>query len=221
MSGTPNDLQTEYDILSKDLAYVHAQWTLFQELFNPKSAEVMTTVTAFGWTMIHDAVVDSIILSLTRLLDPAQSGNRDNLTIPRLITISDPAKQVGLETKRKLATAQLEDLKTHRNKRIAHTDHRHKTKTEELPPLSHEKINNAMSAVVDLMREIRKQLSDGYTEYEPISEPTGSSIMLFLRAGVRVLALEREVKCGRITKDELYERVNKIIEPREPSLAPA
>ena len=212
MHSTPENLKSDYDLVSKDLVYAHAHWTLFKELFNPNTAEVMSAVTAMGWTMIHDAIVDSVILSLTRLLDPPQSGKQDNLTIPRLIRMSDPAMQSGLDTKCKQAKNLTEDLKAHRHKRIAHSDYGHKTEVQRLPQLTHEKIGKAFEAVDDLMRDLQTQVGSGYTDFEPITEPIGSSIVLFLKAGVRVLELEQDVKCGHITPEELFERVKQIVE---------
>jgi AbiU2 len=83
------DLGTLYHALTNDVAWMHAKWDQYQQLYmhSPERITLLNSVAGAFFGIIQDTLFENVILHLARLIDPPQSMGKDNLTLRRLSAV--------------------------------------------------------------------------------------------------------------------------------------
>src|SRR5574337_1133258 len=114
------DLGTLYNVLTNEVAWVHAKWTQYQQLYahSPERITLLNETAGHFFGIIQDALFEDVILHLARLTDPPQSMRKHNLTLCRLPPlISHTQLRAGVTDLVKTAQAACESVREWRNRR--------------------------------------------------------------------------------------------------------
>jgi len=209
----PGDAKTaigELEAIRKHLVMAHARWTLYREIYRSAKGDidVLNAVSGLGFGIIHDSLIDTIILDITRLLD--KDGR--TLSLRRIVSGLDDKKTAGLLNKDldEVADA-IKTLKIHRDNRVAHVNQETALDATKLPELDVKMFEGGLKLLGELMNKLAEQLgADRYDAYEPIMEPAGTAIVVYLRCGLQAVELGQKAVFGKISKEELFEEVAKL-----------
>src|SRR5207249_4795011 len=80
------ELGALYNALTNEVAWVHAKWSQYQQLYarSPERIAFLNEVAGPFFGVIQDALLEDVVLHLARLTDPPKSMGKDNLTLQRL-----------------------------------------------------------------------------------------------------------------------------------------
>lgn len=208
------DLGTLYNVLTNEVAWVHAKWAQYQQLYarSPERIALLNEAAGHFFGIIQDALFEDVILHLARLTDPPQSMRKDNLTLCRLPTlISHTQLRAGVTDLVKTAQAACESVREWRNRRLAHRDLSLAlaTATEPLPGISYATIKAALAAMAAVLNYLEGYYWNSETAYEHILTEGGEadSMVYYLSEGVRI----EERRCERLQQGN---PIPEDIEPR-------
>jgi AbiU2 len=186
------DLGTLYNVLTNEVAWVHAKWAQYQQLYTRSSEQItlLNEVARHFFGIIQDTLLEDIILHLARLIDPPQSVGKDNLTLCRLPALIANAQLATEVTDLVKATqSACESARVWRNRRLAHRDLGLvlATATEPLPAISYATINAALTAMAAVLNCLEGHYWDSDTDYEHVLTEGGEadSMVYYLSEGIR------------------------------------
>jgi hypothetical protein len=197
------DMRVVFQHLWQEVAQLHSTWKVFSQLYTVGEERVAllrrTAPKFFG--IIQRVLLDSIILSISRLTDPDRSAGRDNLSLMRLVTHISAEHDADLYDR---ASQALEDLsnhcapfRPHRNQRIAHIDLNtalHPNPAP-LPAFDGQRIQIALEKIAELMNMIELHFDDATTAYDQVViEGDGDRLILLLSQAVEY----RKLKAKRL-----------------------
>src|SRR3989304_10132230 len=95
---TPDDVRKEHlasmgprlgpvcNELLNEVAWLHAKWHEYKELYGekPTRVELLNRAAGFFFRIVQDTLWEDTLLHVARLTDPPGSGRRQNLTVFRL-----------------------------------------------------------------------------------------------------------------------------------------
>ena len=193
------DLGTLYNALMNEVAWVHAKWTQYQQLYihSPERIALLNKVAGHFFRIIQDALLEDIILHLVRLTDPPKSMGRDNLTLCSLPSfISDPPQTTEVNDLIEAAQVACKSARTWRNRRLAHRDLdlALASETEPLPGISYADINAALAAMRAVLNCLEGHYWNSEIAYEHFLMGGGEadSMVYYLSEGVRAEERRRE-----------------------------
>lgn len=187
-----SELGPVYHKLSNEVAWLHAKWNQYRQLFghSAKRVELLNKVGSHFFRIVQDALWDNIILHLARLTDPIKSSGRDNLTLLRLPEVI-PDASLKQEVKELIDTAVSSSLfaRGWRNRRLAHIDLALALQSgvNPLPGVSREKVENALSAFRSVLNKLSVKYWQSKTAYEHfiVMGGEGNNVIYFIRAGLK------------------------------------
>lgn len=197
----------EFDTARKrlwdEIVMLHDAWDQYEVLFAHSSERVRMLNACAGWffNLTQRVLLRETILGISRVTDPAKTGQFENLTLG--VLLRDPALSEQPEVKaalRAAITAAVDaagPIRTHRNKYIAHLDHRTATGTAEepLPGLPRSSIGAVVTAIEDAYQVHSQRVRDAHTFFD-VDAP------LDAKALVRILeASERWRRYGELRPD--------------------
>src|SRR5262245_42449138 len=193
------DLGTLYNTLTNEVAWVHAKWTQYQQLYarSPERITLLNEVAGHFFGIMQDALLEDIILHLARLTDPPQSMGKDNLTLRRLpALISNAQLAAEVQDLVEAAQAACESARAWRNRRLAHRDLglALATATEPLPGISYAAIKTALASMAAVLNCLEGHYWHSEVAYEHFLTEGGEadSMVYYLAAGVRADERRRE-----------------------------
>lgn len=186
----PPDVKTIFETLQEDVIWVHAKWRVFRQLFG-KSEKRIAILNDFApdfFLIVHDGLIYDILLTMSRLTDPAETSKKENLTLDRLLLMlkrnEDKEFLEVVERNLKSLKDECQPFRDIRNRRIAHSDlgtaldyH-----PNPLPGVSREMIETALESFRNLLNEIEKHFDGNETEYVDFGlRGDGDSIIHYLK----------------------------------------
>ena len=164
-----------YHDLYNEVCHVHEKWDIYCALFgkSKKRIDLLNEISRhFFWT-IQNALLDDIILHLSRLTDPTEQSGRSNLalfSIPE--AISDPkfdSLKSEISQLVENAKTKTESFRVRRNKRIAHRDLKVAlNQSASLPSVQKKDMEGALSS----LSKVLTHLKDGYCGTSTVNEWT-------------------------------------------------
>lgn len=155
-------LGAKYFVLENYVTHAHMNWAMISELMKDNERRLLLDFAGRRFFLeVYRLFVNDVILRLSRFTDPAQQGNQENLSLWVLLDdICDPILKSKVKNLIEKAKAKIAPLKTHRHKRIAHSDLQValQTSNDSLPPFTEQTIDEALAAVGDVL----DQLWEGY-----------------------------------------------------------
>lgn len=156
-------MNEEFDKLinkvEKEIASASIHFELFLNLFgSQENLSVVNQSAPNVFILIKQALIDTSIIKLCRLLDPAERGRNRNIGIHMLIEYFDdePKLQEHLREKENEIEAHVAELRSYRHKRIAHNDLETHTESRH-DVIGNKHINFALNTLQDFVNIIRSE----------------------------------------------------------------
>ncbi len=213
------DLGTIYYELWNECAFVHVEWDEFKELYGTGQKRVVLLNTAAGpfFRLVQDKLMDSILLHLCRMTDPAATGGKTNLTLEQLAAlIKDHNQAFGQKVSRLAADAKstCQFARDSRDRRIAHRDLALALgkNSRPLASINVGRIHNALKGIAAVIQEVSIHYFNRGVAFDAI--PRGAvyatSLLCVLRDGVKAQRSRKErLMSGRPIPEDL-QRPEKI-----------
>lgn len=208
-----NQAKEVYQKIYRKVLILHNYLQLYKQVYGSKeSIEVINDSANSFFAMNQSIFVDNLILSIVRLLDPAQMGGYENLSLSKLIElIEDENNSSECLTnclKKLLEAIQniVKPLNTHRNKGIAHFDLKViKNGTASLPDFE-DNLYEAVDYLDRFMNEISLYYKSKQTDFEimQIAGTDGEALINQLIKGKAYQRLEDEGKVENGYWENIY-----------------
>jgi len=177
----PNAATRPYKALDNQFLGLCFRWKVLKQLYvgGEKRIDLMNETAPGFFAHLMPIWLDSVFLGITRLLDPARTGRKLNLTLEQLLRLldgEDPALIDALNQRLIDLDSRCRPFRTHRNKRIAHSDHRALTnvKSYRFPPLPPDQIDEMLEAIQAFMNAVRNQYGLGNNAYTDVQAAPGA-----------------------------------------------
>jgi len=194
VSHLPEPFRKDFKRLSYQATRVHGRWQRFLHLFGEGELriELLNETAPTFFKDLQETYIDTIFLSITRLLDPLKSAGDENLVLEQLI---ERAKEVGDHDLADDLSDQLDDLKNHcsnlktwRHKRLAHLDrdfeHKRIVDQNPLPDIQRKTVDEALSFIQDYLNTVEGYYGGGEIHFEPITKGDAESLIVALKKAV-------------------------------------
>lgn len=186
------ELGSVYHELSDEVAWLHAKWNQYRQLFghSPERVELLNTVGSHFFHIVQDALWDNVILHIARLTDPIKSSGKDNLTLLRLPEVI-PNAALKEEVKALVDAALLSSsfARDWRNRKLAHIDLALALQegAQPLPGISRDNVENALSKVRSALNKLSVKYWQSETAYEHFiaAGGEGNDVIYFIRVGLK------------------------------------
>ena len=200
-----------YHALWNECAWLHLKWDQYVELFGvkPERVDILNRSAGLFFRVVQDSLWRDILLHLTAVTDPSQTGKKDNLTIQALPPlVSDPDFRQELLVAVNKACSATEFARDWRNRRIAHRDLALAVNegAKPLKPASRVHVREA----IDAISEVVKVISGHYFNADIIFgglQPPGNAVALLyvLRDGLEAENLSRErLRAGKPNPEDVF-----------------
>ena len=184
-----------FEVLRGEMIDLWLRWNVFQQLFPKDRAQVdlLNKVAPSFFGFVQKLLLDSILLGISRLGDPAKMGKNQNLSLAQLVDslglecAENVREDVGEHVEKfELAS---EKVRIHRSKRLAHTDLDHAVGPDELPAVSMRDIKKCLDELESVMNLVQTFLRHDPDNPEAVHR-TAYELSNFSAGGVDAL-LER------------------------------
>jgi hypothetical protein len=181
----PDKVSAPFDVIKADVVNLHAKWTVYRQLFATSDADRAFLESAHNaFALIHESMVADIVMTLSRLSDPARQGRFANLSLGHLALalVNVGHAELADEVRAKANSASLAcgEARKVRDKTLAHRDLDIALggAAAGLPRLSRQKIEEALKAVRECLNEVELHFRQGRYPYESIQVPLGGDILM-------------------------------------------
>jgi hypothetical protein len=167
----PDNVQSAFDILSRDTTNLHGAWKTFAALYmrnSPRSKLLARTANTF-FQHLRVMILTDVILGISRLLDRPEMCGRENLVLETLSNaVSDTSIHAEL-VDRIASLRQLADpiIKT-RHRKFSHRDRLVATSAsgEALPGITGNLVRDVLKGISDFLNAIEQYYLGGQCGYE-------------------------------------------------------
>jgi hypothetical protein len=184
------DAKATFEALQDEVIWLHAKWIVFRQLFGT-SEERIDLLNDFGpdlFQIVYDGLLNDVLLTMSRLIDPARTLGKHNLSLAQMTSMIAAAGHKDLlmelktlETQVNVGFAPFKDL---RNRRIAHNDLGTALRYHQqpLPDITRQMIEDILKTIRDYMSAIESFFGETETDYrEPQLRGDGDSLIYYLR----------------------------------------
>jgi len=214
-----NHLGPVYVEVDQDVRCVHAYWKLVTQLFgSQESVAILNNAAGFPIRAIQDALIDSVILRITKLTDPAkaQRGQFPNLSLEHLIGKlpgdADAALLKRLRKQLNIIRKSTDNFRLIRDKRLAHRNVAFAIGSAQiLPRIARKSIDDSLQRIRDFMHEIQRYYEFEGTVYRLVElGRDGDHLLFHLLCGKRFIELHEGAGLGKWTKDDVFQRIQEL-----------
>ena len=183
-------LGPKYHLLRNQVIHVHMNWAMIVELTKDQERRSLLQSTGkLFFFEVHRAFVNDVLLRLSRLIDPAQQGQHDNLSLWALLDdICDPCSKSRIKKLIEEAEGKIKPLRQHRDKRIAHFDlDVALDPSVTLPPFNDQSVDEALSAAGEVVEQLQKEYTGTSRIQMWVPEdavPNIEHLLFYLEAGL-------------------------------------
>lgn len=179
-------------VIYNEIAWLSLKWNEYGQLFAMKETriELLNQSAPSFFFLIQRTLLESIILGITKLTDPCNSGKNKNITlnvIPDYINDEDLRKEIQNDISELIP--KIKFCRGRRNKIIAHMDFDFRLGTnnvEEIEPATKEKIETVIASIQSIYNKIGLFYFDTDTLYQHIRSERGAiSLLHIIENGIR------------------------------------
>jgi hypothetical protein len=173
---TPASVAAVHKALWYEVVNLQGLWQTYERLFmkSPESVQLLNWAAPsfFGW--LQNWLVDHLMLSILRLLDPPKSVGKDNAVLERLAIECDTAgrRDVAKEVRLHLDEARriTSPMREQRNRRIAHLDFDTHVEAAPLPKVLVQEIIDSFKLIKKAMNAVELAFEERTTAYSAYSQ---------------------------------------------------
>jgi hypothetical protein len=204
-TGIPADLKPHFDRLHDDVVMLCVRWQMYRQLYatSRQRVDLLNAVAGNFFTVIQIAMLDNLIIGISRITEKTATTRKENLVIGLLLKRLDEADNNALiaRLREKLETVETTStpIRTVRHKRIAHRDLQTALfhHSNPLPIISQKEIEDALAAIFDFMNTFQYHFTHTEISYKSTipAQGDGNDLAHSLRRAVEHSLLERD---GRV-----------------------
>lgn len=218
--------------IDSEITILNAKWKLFRQLFLEDDSiedsekkkknyderiNLLKDVAPFFFDVTNRFLLESVMLSVSRLLEKPKTAGQGNASLERLIKDTSHPNLVDgfmeeiavwLETIKKKA----KPIYIFRHKIIAHRDLENALSKESLlPAVTYENIDEVIQSINELMNKVNSKVGYGTVMYSDF-EDGGSihSILFHFEKAKYYFDLHKQVALRKITPEELFEKMKRL-----------
>lgn len=204
-----DQLEEIFQKINHQVSTLHVYRQLYDQIYGSESTiDVVNNSAKVFFAMNQSIFIDSIILSVSRLLDPATSGAFENLSLHQLmnqVKKDENSADDLIDRLDKLLESihkHIESFKKHRNKRIAHLDRDtiQNAAAEPLPEISEKNLDKVIEYMDKFMNEILLYYNRSHRDYYIIL-PRRSDGKALINRLIKAQAYTRLEEDGKIEKN--------------------
>jgi hypothetical protein len=189
--GLPEQVIPEWKAVCSSVGELQLFWRFHVRFCgNDENVALMRDILPFPFRIIRKAILFCVIMEIRKLMDPAESNGKINLSLDRLVQIVQP--QISVELHKKLKGLR-DEIHGHcqpilrwGNKRVGHADKKVflGEDDEKLPEVDEHQFEKAVAMMRDLLREVHACIR-GPEMPMHFPEPTGDAdkLMDYIRRG--------------------------------------
>lgn len=191
ISSMGQELGTLYSAIWQQVAWLHAKWEQYVELYGTKASRLtlLNQAAPLFFRVVQDTLWDDVLLHIARLTDSPESMKKANLSIRRFAqAIDDVPTKLVVETLVEEALTASEFCRDWRNRHIAHRDLRLATDSAAIPlkAASRAKVKEAINALDAVLNAISNHYLDSTTFFAVGSAHGGAlSLLHYLDDGIK------------------------------------
>jgi len=212
MSEMPETIKSVFDDLKDEVVWLHTKWENHRQLFqtSEKRRMLLAECAYAFFLIIHRVLIDDVLLSLSKLTDPAGKGKTQKLSFETLQKRVEKHGDHRLVSELKEILANLKEkskaIRTHRDKRIAHLDVQTTMKQVELDNISVEMVEEMLALAAEYMNAVEGHYYERSLCYEGgiASYSDADALVSKLQDG---LHFEELIKSGKIPAEEMFKGV--------------
>jgi hypothetical protein len=182
----PLEIYEIYKPLFNQVSHLHAKWGIFCQLYASSSEiiDLLNSSAAGFFRVCQDVLAYDILLTISRLTDPKQTGKRDNLSLERLVSSIDGVKFPSLrgEIEQLLAVSKVKCsfARELRNKLIAHNDLSENLQSNGalISMATKKNIEDAFESIRDVMNAVASHFESSTVAYELTSMPSDGKVLI-------------------------------------------
>jgi hypothetical protein len=216
----PNDVKPVWEAIWNEAAGVFGRWQAYKQLFDSGQPRIdqLNKIAPQFFFMFRAAILDDVILTVTRLGDPARTRHQRNATLDSLVdfakTIDPGGLAVLLDGKLVEYRNLSNSLRSRRNKLLAHSDevylileHAYGKGESARPPLANitvAEIEAILSSLGFFLNAFEMYFTAETTNYRRVTHQGGVGTLIYqLKKAIRY---EELVNCGALDREDLSEK---------------
>lgn len=177
------DLGANFYELYRKLVELHIIWQQYRQLFghDEETVHLLNRTAGLFFMIVQDELWDSVLLGISRMTDPPETGKNKNLTIQSLPPlISDLALRNEVQSLCDKAFESAKFAREHRNKRIAHQDHNYLSNQgpDPLSGISRDHVEQMLAALRATLNRIGKHFRDSSVLHEEFVDESGARLLI-------------------------------------------
>lgn len=169
----PGEVGTVFHVLWQEVSWMIATWEVFKELYTKgeERADTLTWAAPTFFNLTNRLLTQEIFLALSRLTDPPKGAGRINSSLQKLADALRDAgcEQMAEEVRERVSkiSSDCKPIRQRRNRVIAHSDLNTALEPEKelVPGMTIDEIDQAMSAIVELMNYTQAGIQDSTTHF--------------------------------------------------------
>lgn len=196
-----SDLKEVFDALQREVIGLHANWSLYRQLYGSSGSrvELLNRVASGFFSRLQWIMLDDVVMSICRLLDPMAIGRRKNLVLESMLAAIPQGCMVvarrALSDRLLVLAGITEGFRKRRNRALAHLDLAHLLDpgSDPIPGISRESVERALKEIRSCMDCVQEQLSGGVMAYDlVVMTADGNALVHALKQAVEYRLLEDE-----------------------------
>ena len=175
-----------------NVAHLHLNWKNYQSLFgtSPERIELLNWTASSFFGLLDGILLHNVVLSITRLTDPAQYSGHDRASLARLVDELKPSMDTALHDEILSELKDLQEcckpLREIRNRVLAHNDLATALQyhAEPLPGISRAYIEGVLEKIRKLLGDIEEHFRGSRTSHQHVisSNNDGESLIFALES---------------------------------------
>ncbi len=184
-SKMPDDVGVVYDGLYRELSWFKRTLDVLYGLYvdKPDTVAILNDIAPDFFGFLQTTLIDSLIVSLSRMTDNESDGKNKNLSFKRLFALIDAQSHGILRQNVENGLSELrlysQAAREHRNKRVAHSDLAVALKSQSLPDLLIVDFRKSLEVAHETLNYVLRHFDNCQYSHSVAPAPGGYESLLF------------------------------------------
>lgn len=169
-----SDLESVFKAVNGQVIQLSLRWKIFCQLFDsgPENIKLLNKSGSNVFGLFQRLVLDDVMISLSRLTDPEKFSGNENASIRNVVAEARTFLSANTIAEVEVLIKELDNhvlnVRTHRNKALAHSDLSHALNVSALPSVTYDELEKAMKTLQEIVNKVSSETLRWTTHYDPI-----------------------------------------------------